>query len=306
MTQEIDLYSRIANPVEAIESLGRWFAKSGMAGCQNEAQGIVLAWECMAKRKSPSDIVAENHIVDGKLSRKALAIAARFQDLGGKIKWIKTGEDGKEAEAEYSIDGETIRTRFTIDDARKQGLLRPSSNWLKVPGNMLRARCHSNGIGMLRPGLVLGITTDDAVEGDLGEPKVLLQTSEEAKAAIVTEIKTVTRQADPATSVTQSTPTKPEPKKDIPWQCFKNPTKVSVEGVKALEDAIEKHAGEKALEVQTQVLTWLRNEKWIPAEQKDDSGKVISAGSLPDLSPKRALMIWKDVPAFLRHIEKKG
>src|SRR3954466_10462896 len=114
MTQEIDLYSKIQNPVEAIVQLGHYFAKSGLAGCTNEAQGVVLAWECAAKRKSPSDIVAENDICDGKLRRKALAIAARFQEQGGKIHWLKTGDDGLEAEAEYSIEGQKVRTRFNI------------------------------------------------------------------------------------------------------------------------------------------------------------------------------------------------
>ena len=291
MSQEIDLYNRIANPVEAIEALGKWFAKSGMAGCQNEAQGIVLAWECMARRKSPSDIVAENHIVDGRLTKKSLAIAARFQEQGGKIKWTKTGNDGKEAEAQYSIDGDTVTANFSIEDAKRQGLsFKPNSNWLKTPGNMLRARCHTNGIGMLRPGLVLGLTADDPEESpEIAEPKPLLKTKSERepKQSKATESKTI----DLAPSEVIVQPSEPlvaetpERKKVSSWSNPKDPQKVSAEGAAALQEAI----GEANAET---VLRWLEAKNWIDPK-----------GSLLNLSPARAQRIYRDTEQFLSHVK---
>jgi hypothetical protein len=301
MSQEIELYSRIQNPVEAIVQLGQYFAKSGFAGCQNEAQGIVLAWECAAKRKSPSDILAENHIVNGRMSRKSLAIAARFQQEGGKIKWVKTGEDGKEAEAQYSIEGETVTARFTIEDAKRQGLIDKNPNWKIRPGNMLRARCHTTGIGMLRPALVLGIEDESPETGDIA-PKPLLppKKNDEPKPAKVEAVATVAASAQERQGTAESqsaAPTAPAevvpPAEDTPtakpvvsnWTHPRDKNKVSVEGAAALGEMIPATKQEKALR-------WLEGKAWI-----------IPTGSLLDLSPDRAKKIYSNIDRFLTDIE---
>ena len=92
-TQGIELYSRINNPIDAITSIGDFFAKSGMFGCEKVEQGRVLAMECLATNKPPSVIARTYHIMDGKLSKKALAALAEFRGIGGKHKWIKDGTD---------------------------------------------------------------------------------------------------------------------------------------------------------------------------------------------------------------------
>jgi hypothetical protein len=302
MSQEIELYSRIQNPVEAIVQLGQYFAKSGFAGCQNEAQGIVLAWECAAKRKSPSDILAENHIVNGRMSRKSLAIAARFQEAGGKIKWMKTGEDGKEAEAQYSIEGETVTARFTIDDAKRQGLIDKNPNWKIRPGNMLRARCHTTGIGMLRPALVLGIEDESPESGEV-TPRPLLppKKSDEPKPARVEAVTTVadpnlerpstteSQSAElpvqaPAVAVSGAMPAsavanaKPVVSN---WTHPRDKNKVSIEGAAALGEMIP-------FDKQELALRWLESKGWI-----------IIKGSLLDLSPDRAKKIYSNIDRFL-------
>jgi hypothetical protein len=195
----VELYSRISDPLNGIQRLGEWLAKSGMAGCDKLEQGIVLAWECFATGKSPTQITRKYHIMDGKLSMKALGALADFNDRGGTHKWINTGEDGKEAVLELTLNGNTIVTRFTIDDAKRMGLVRDKSNWIKSPANMLRARCASNGVAMLCPGIYAGDDDTEAPQRRAAEPLLpetvkpvtvvaeveKIATATEAKAAVV-------------------------------------------------------------------------------------------------------------------------
>ena len=170
MNQEIALYEKLTNPVEAIERLGTMFAKSGMFGCERSEQGQLLAMICLAERKSPVEIMRTYDIIGGKLRKKALAALAEFRQRGGKHRWIKTGdepaakEDEREAVGEFEFEGSKITVHFSIAQARKAGaIFKVGSNWIKTPGNMLRARVASNAVAMLAPEIFAG-------EGEDAEP----------------------------------------------------------------------------------------------------------------------------------------
>lgn len=188
---EITLYEKMQNPLDAVDRLGVALAKSGMFGCDNENAGKVLAMICMTERKSPVEIMRRFDIINGKLRTKAMAAFADFRAKGGKVKWLATGEDGKEAKAEFSFEGQTITLGFTIDQARKAGLVKPNSGWEKNTANMLRARVISNGLGMLCPEIFAG---DDGQEEAAPAPKIVL-----AKVEPVAE----------SSSATPRTPTQP-------------------------------------------------------------------------------------------------
>ena len=165
MNQEIAIYNRIQDPIAAVQSLGKSFAV--MFGFQNEAQGQFLALASMAENKTPFEILRTYHNINGQLSKKALVIAAEFRKAGGKYKWIHTGKDRKKAEAEFTFEGQTLVETFTIEEAKQRGLLKPNSNWIKTPANMLRARVITNGVGMLAPEIIAGVS--DSPE-DLSDP----------------------------------------------------------------------------------------------------------------------------------------
>jgi len=162
MTQQIQIYNRITDPVGAALQLGSSFARSGLFGCEKTETGTMLALACFAENKSPFEILRTYDIVDSKLRKKALAIHAEFRQRGGKVKWINSGKDGLKAEAEFSFEGQTLVESFTLEDAKKQNTVRPNSNWIKTPANMLRARVLSNAIGMLCPEIVAG--ADDVID----------------------------------------------------------------------------------------------------------------------------------------------
>ena len=163
---EIQLYTKLNDPITAIEKLGLMFAKSGMFGCERTEQGQVLAMICLAEMKSPTAIVRDYHIIDGKLSKKSLAALADFRGAGGKHKWIQTGDeaakdDDKEAIGEFEFQGNKLTVKFSMADAKKAMLFRPRSAWEKQPANMLRARVISNAVAMLAPEIYAGDAGED-------------------------------------------------------------------------------------------------------------------------------------------------
>lgn len=159
---QLSVYDKV-DPLGFIEAMGKAFSQSGVCGCKTEADGKVLALACMLKRQDPFEIDSRYHRVNGRLSLKADVMLADFRKAGGKFKWIKTGDDGQEAAIELTFDGNTITSRFTIEDAKRAGLLKAGGNWEKTPGNMLRARATSNGIRMVAPEVSAGVYTAEEV-----------------------------------------------------------------------------------------------------------------------------------------------
>jgi hypothetical protein len=308
MSNAIELYSRMANPIEAINQIGEFFAKSGMFGCEKTEQGKVLAMVCLAEQKSPTEICRTYDIVDGKLRKKALAAYADFRLKGGKCKWIKTGfepvknEDEREAVGEFTFEGSVMTVAFSIAQARQAGAnFKPGSNWSKTPGNMLRARVISNALGMLCPEIFAG--SDEEMETDRREvsldlgvtkpaPPVTVEVHAEVKPSTVTE-------ADFApVQKTAAPPPKAEPVATVATAHAPQPTAAATPATAAAPnnaeliekvEAILLKAGGTAVE---DALAWFQKHEWIP-----------KGGTVADIRADRLQRILAGAEAFLRSIK---
>lgn len=156
----MSVFDRI-EPMAFVEAFGRTFALTGAGGCKTVEDGKLMALACLCERKSIFDISREFHLMDGKLSMKAETMLARFRQKGGKHRWLKTGDDGQAAELELTFDGQTIVSRYTIEDAKQAKLIKTGGNWEKSPRTMLRARCCSEGVRMLAPEISGGYYTPE-------------------------------------------------------------------------------------------------------------------------------------------------
>jgi hypothetical protein len=277
---EITLYEKMSNPLDAVDRLGVALAKSGMFGCDNENAGKVLAMICMTERKSPVEIMRRFDIIGGKLRTKSMAAFADFRAKGGKVKWLATGEDGKEAKAEFTFEGQTITLGYTIDQAKKAGLVKPSSGWDKNTANMLRARVISNGLGMLCPEIFAG---NDGEQQEVSAPTISLTTTVEPVAEsssaqsrtpaqpVVVEAEVIQQPSSPAplpvTPAVESTPAAELPE----------------EMVVQLEQAIGEHA--------VAAHKWMLKEGWLKHGQ-----------SMANLSPTRAQRVIKQSASFIRAV----
>jgi len=162
----LEVYDRIANPMEAIKSLGLAIFKSGMFGCDRPEQGEVLAMQCLAERKSPLELMRTYHFVEGRLAMKADALLAKFLQSGGRVEWrertdkrvIAIFSRPPQAGVEIVADMEEhVRNGNAISN--KTGKLK--DNWHKWPRRMLTARAISEGVRLISPDCCFGVGVED-------------------------------------------------------------------------------------------------------------------------------------------------
>jgi hypothetical protein len=188
MTEELNLPVKSMNDLSII---GQQFAQSGMFGIKNEAAGLIVAMTCYMEKITPLKFIRTYHIIDGKPSMKADAIAAEFRLRGGKYKVIN--RDNDKAEAEFTFEGNKVKMSFTMEEAKSQGICFTSDgktlkeNWRKFPANMLWARMMSNSVRVLCPEINSGVYTPEEIS-DMHEEHIEKPLTEEAFKNITKEV----------------------------------------------------------------------------------------------------------------------
>lgn len=308
MSQEIDLYNNLQNPIAAIETLGAIFAKSGMFGCEKVEQGQVLAWACIAERKTPLEIKRRYHLQNGELSVRADAMLADFRSIcKGTHKVIERSP--AKAAVELTLDGNSQTFSFTWAEAEKEpfvlakdGKLKKNYATPRARMQMLWARVISDAVRTMAPEIVSGTYTPEELDDDAqsrpakellpSQPAAPAAEKRETKPANVSDVRTVSAEEASATPP-------PEPNSNTAaaaaqgsgkpivhnWASAKNPKKISVEAVNALMEIIP-------TELHNAANKWLEEKQWIPP-----------MGSLSDLSPARAQKIYEETETFLGKIK---
>lgn len=154
----------VENAVElipAIETYGKMIAVSKLFGSLSEAQGQTIVLMALSDGMPISEMKRRFHVVSNNLSMRADYMLAEFRRLGGKYRWAKDGDDGNEAVIHAEFGGEARDVPYSIDDARKEGLVKKDSRWEKNPGSMLRARAQTKMVRMLAPEVLAGFITED-------------------------------------------------------------------------------------------------------------------------------------------------
>lgn len=306
MTQDIELYSKIQNPVEAIERIGSFLAKSGMFGCERTEQGMVLAMACMTERKSPLEIKRRFHLVGGELSMRADAMLADLRSRGGKHKVVSRTAD--RAAIELSYDGQTQSFSFTWDEAKAEPFVygrdgktiktNYATPWQRK--KMLWARVISDAVHTMAPEVATGIYTpeelDDTPQTTNQSALLASVNSQASTQPAIIDVNTATAptnepQSPPptpppttATATAAPAPDPDQPKAGVVAKVDPQTGRLTAETVQALQDLIGEDNAVLAL-------TWLETNKRIPPQ-----------GSLFDLSLARAKAILEKPQAFLKAI----
>jgi hypothetical protein len=201
--QQVALYDRIADPMDAVVKFGDSMFRSGMFGCQTPDQGRMLALVCMSERKSPTEIMRTYHIIENKLSMRADAMLAIFRMLGGEHEVLHRTP---EIASIRLIDGKTRARKqtdftFTWEEAQqepfpygkpdKDGKPVLKKNWAtpRARMQMLWARVVSDAVRTLKPEVNWGVYTPeetadfgDDIPGASAPPKEPAGKSEAANA----------------------------------------------------------------------------------------------------------------------------
>ena len=154
-------------PVDQIERMALAVAKSGLFGVKTPDQAMALMLVAQAEGMHPAIAARDYHVINGRPTLRADAMLARFQQAGGKVEW---GEytDQRVVGTFSHPQGGSVRIEWTTKMAQDAGLTR-NPTWKSYPRQMLRARCISEGIRTIFPGVAIGTYTPEEAE-DMAPP----------------------------------------------------------------------------------------------------------------------------------------
>ena len=149
-------------PVDQIERMALAVAKSGLFGVKTPDQAMALMLVAQAEGMHPAIAARDYHVINGRPTLRADAMLARFQAAGGKVEW---GEytDQRVVGTFSHPQGSSVRIEWTTKMAQDAGLTR-NPTWKSYPRQMLRARCISEGIRTIYPGVAIGTYTPEEAE----------------------------------------------------------------------------------------------------------------------------------------------
>lgn len=152
----------VRHSVSDIERMAAAMAKSGLFGVKTADQALALMLIAQAEGIHPAAAVRKYHVIQGRAALKSDSMLSGFIARGGKVKWVERTDAAVEATF-ISVgcpDGVTIR--WTLDDAKRAGLLN-KDNWWQYPRQMLTARVISEGVRAADPGVVEGVYTPEEI-----------------------------------------------------------------------------------------------------------------------------------------------
>jgi hypothetical protein len=280
-----------SEPTKAIESFGRWIAKSGMFGCTREEQGMVIIIACIEMGIGLVEFSQTFDIMhNGKLRKKALAAQVEFENLGGTVRWIDCGENRQTAEVELTFKGQSRTFKFTLDDAKRAKVFKTDGAWETWTADMLCARALSRGISRMCPRVYAGFESDyEESPSAIVLPKVeevLIPAPQVAQpAATVPQAPQPETQPAPVSAATTTTTVTP------------SVTFAPADGLLSVEDA-ENLAMAIGAENVVKAVTWMQKQQpaWLTKEQ------VTSGEPFRYLTPKRVARIVNQKDAFIRAI----
>jgi hypothetical protein len=150
-----------------IATLGKWLALSESGSDSQQAKGASAALRLYyaEQLELPPLAVSELSVIKGRLVVGAKLLRAMAARRGYQVV-RDDGSDDKSCTATLvsTRNGEVIgRSTFTIDDAKRAGLIRDRSAWQTHPARMLWARASKFVLDDYAPEVTLGIYTSDEI-----------------------------------------------------------------------------------------------------------------------------------------------
>jgi len=148
-------------PFDQISQMAKAIAESKLFGIQTPAQALALGLLCQAEGRHPAEAARDYHIINGKPSLKSEAMLARFQQAGGKVDWHEYTHESVSGTFSHPQGG-SLKVSWTIKDAERAGLT-GNPTWKKFPRQMLKARCISEAVRGIYPGVLSGLYAPEEV-----------------------------------------------------------------------------------------------------------------------------------------------
>ena len=147
---------------DELDKMSKLVASSNFLGTKNPAEVFTLFMIAQAEGKNPVQASMEYSIIQGRPALKSQAVLVRFQNAGGKIKYLKRDDNECRILFSHPQAGE-LAVSWTMETAKQVGLA-GKDNWRKYPRQMLAARCIAEGIRALYPACLDGLYLVDEVQ----------------------------------------------------------------------------------------------------------------------------------------------
>jgi len=163
--------------VDDLLQFGKMCANSGIIGCENLAQGCMVAHHLHTTGQSLLELASTHHLFSGKLTKRADAMLADLRKYSGSYKVI--ARTPEEAAIEISCKEASGVFRFTWEEAQTETYPYDKTgkvlkyNWStpRKRTQMLWARVVSDGVRVCCPEAVAGQYTQDEIqESHAAEP----------------------------------------------------------------------------------------------------------------------------------------
>ena len=172
-------------PLSDMQQMAKIGVESNFFGIKKPTEAMALMLIAQAEGKHPATVFSQYHVIQGRPALKADAMLARFQQAGGSVQW--TERTDKACTATFSHpQGGGCEIRWTLDDAKRAGLLNGKSNWNQYPRQMLSARVVSEGVRAVFPGVLGGFYTPEEV-GQFDSPAPVKYARPETPAPLLTD-----------------------------------------------------------------------------------------------------------------------
>jgi len=150
--------------LDDLARLGTWLALSESGSDSEKAKGAAAALRLYyaSELGLPPLAAAELSVIHGRLFVSAQLLRALAERHGYRIQRVDDSDTAATAVLTKG-DVELGRSTFTLEDAKRAGLIRARSPWETHPGRMCWARASKNVIQDYAPGVALGLSLDDEV-----------------------------------------------------------------------------------------------------------------------------------------------
>lgn len=153
--------------LQEIARLGQWLAAAESESKDPAAIGAAAALRLALARELglPLTAASELSMIKGRLTLGATLLRALAVERGYRVKRIE-GDDESCTAAVVEIDtGEEVgRSTFTIEQAKRRGLIKDRGNWQTMPERMLWARATTEALRDYAPEVMVGLTAAEEAD----------------------------------------------------------------------------------------------------------------------------------------------
>lgn len=137
---------------EQIQRMAASFAKSGLFGVKDTDQALSLMLYAQATGRHPALIMRDYDVIQGRLAKKSETMLRDFQASGGRVEWLKYGDDGVTGKFTHPLAPVSLTVDWDLERAKKAGLAnKDGSMYTKYPRAMFRSRVISEGVRAIAP-----------------------------------------------------------------------------------------------------------------------------------------------------------